>query len=153
MHFSRDRRESINPAINIAINERMMGAACRQCVDPGPSTGVWVEEMPTVLGHRSCYERGESGSERVWLYAIRVVFAFKLTADASVFHSCVRVCHPTRTVQSLPSTLRVMCRLLHPGQLCDHHVRCHSAHDIQKRPQLAQGHREGVRDDSHRPVR
>ena len=45
------------------------------------------------------------------------------------------------------------CRLLHPGQLRDHHVRRDCAHDIQERAQLAQGHCEGVRDDPHRALR
>lgn len=44
-------------------------------------------------------------------------------------------------------------RVLHPGELRHTHVRRHQQGHLQKRAQLAQGSRQGVREHSYRPLR
>ena len=44
-------------------------------------------------------------------------------------------------------------RVLHPGAVRHHHVRRDEPRDLQERPQLAQGPRQGLREHTHCPHR
>lgn len=60
---------------------------------------------------------------------------------------------PRSCLDDCLTAARPLPRLLHPGQLRHHHVRCDCAHDLQERAQLAPRHRACLRDHPDRALR
>lgn len=93
-----------------------------------------------ILAWSSILDRGLVADEKVYFLSLYIICYILGVLPCFFFSLALSLCS------------FVLCRLLHPGQLRDHHVRCDCSYDIQERAQLAQRHCAGVRDYPHRAM-